>query len=149
MTCKAQEEFSIFAKMKIKLKVVNNRQGRILTKYMNYILETAYYLTDGDIEDNKKFMNYSDIMRGIVAQSNLYTEQTEMQEYQLVHEWLFMTPNLMFHSFNGFLAGLGCDDDLYNEELLTKTFNTIKGLSDIANKTKLKPNFKEYDYHRD
>jgi hypothetical protein len=131
--------------MDIKFKVLNKRQGKILTTYMNYLLQKAFDLTDGDQKDNQKFMDYHKVIRGIISQSNLYTEQPDISECDLIHEWVFMTPNLMFHSFNGFLAGLGCNDEKNNQELMNNTFNTLKGLSDIANNTNLEPNFIDYD----
>ncbi|HAT67142.1 MAG TPA: hypothetical protein DCS66_21530 [Flavobacteriaceae bacterium] len=133
--------------MNYKLKVINRRQGELLTEYINYLLGRAFELTDNDYKDNKKFMQYSKLLKGIIAQSNFYTEQTEMGEIE-IRQWLFMTPNLMFHSFNGFVAGLGCADNICDEELMAHTFNTIKGLSDIEKDTELKSKFKQYDRDR-
>ena len=137
MLCKAQKEFIIFANMKYTLRVINDRQGRLLTKYINYILKRAFDLTDEDYNANQKFKQYCRIIKGIIIQANTYTERPgeekiDMLRETLIAEWMYMTPNLMFHSFNGFLAGLGQSKDMCDEELMEKTFTTIKGLSDIA-----------------
>ena len=150
MPCKAQRELIIFAQMEYTLRVINDRQGRLLTKYINYILKRAFDLTDKDYDANQKFKQYCRIIKGIIIQANTYTESKneDLVDESLISEWMFMTPNLMFHSFNGFLAGLGKSEDMCDEELMEKTFVTIKGLSDIAsdieNEYIMPPKFKDY-----
>ena len=142
MLCKAKREFIIFANMKYTIKVVNQEQGDILNGYIKYLLKTAYQLTEE--KDNGRFGRYIKILKGIISQANFYTEQPDLEEGKLVHEWLFMTPNLMFHSFNGFICGLGYTNEVCNDTLMAETFNVLQALSDMANEQELEPKFFDY-----
>lgn len=128
--------------MRYTMKVVNNKQGQILEDYINFLLLKAYELTEDN--DNGKFLRYVQIMKGIISQANYYTEQPDMEEAELIHQWLFMTPNLMFHSFNGFMCGLGETEEVNNDDLMNETFSVLSKLSSMANKQNLEPNFIDY-----
>jgi len=121
----------------MKLRVLNNRHGKILDKYYHYILSKAFELTEDGLDGNKRFMEYHKICKGIITQHNSYTEVDGERERQLLHEWIFMTPNLLFHSFNGFVCGLGYDEEVCSDDLMEKTFTVLKSFSDIANEREL------------
>ena len=133
---------SYICDMKYTMKVVNKEQGEILDHYISYLMRCAYELTEDD--DNGKFNRYIGIIKGIISQANFYTEQPDIREANLIHEWLFMTPNLMFHSFNGFVCGLGYTDEVCNDLLMSETFNTFNSLSRMANGIELEPKFEDY-----
>ncbi len=124
------------------MKVVNKEQGEILDAYIKYLLLTAYELTEK--KDNGRFNRYIKILKGIISQANYYTEQPDIEEGELVHQWLFMTPNLMFHSFNGFICGMGYTEEVCNDMLMAKTFDVLRSLSDMANENELEPKFIDY-----
>ena len=125
-------------------KVLNKKHGKLLNEYFNYIVYSAFLFTDAKKDDNRKFIEYHKLAKGIITQHNSYTETPEMRDTQLVHEWLFLTPNLLFHSYNGFLCGLGRYEDVCSDELMEKTFDILKSFSTIANEEKLIPKFINY-----
>ena len=128
--------------MKYTIKVVNKTQGDILDSYIKFLLAKAFELTEEN--DGGKFHRYMKIIKGIISQANFYTEQPDLEEGELIHQWLLMTPNLMFHSFNGFLCGMGYTEEVCGDELMTETFNTLSKLSNMANKQTIEPNFIDY-----
>ena len=126
----------------MEIKVINKKQGKIFIRYINFLLLNAFELTEE--KDDGRFSEFHKLIKSVVQQSNLFTEQKEIEEKQLVHEWLFMTPNLLFHTFNGFVAGLGKHDEICSSDLMSATFKVLKSLSDMANKEELKPKFISY-----
>ena len=126
------------------MKVLNKRHGVAVNKYVKFLLGEAFDMTE---DENEKFMEFHKLVKGIIKQSDHYLEGDEMTESEVIHEWLMITPNLLFHSFNGFCVGMGRFDEVCSSSLMKNTFSILKSLSDIATRMKQKekePTFLKY-----
>jgi|TARA_R100000750_G_scaffold42047_1_gene27412 hypothetical protein len=120
------------------MKVLNKRHGDLLSKYVNFLLGEAFHMTE---DDNDKFTEFNKLVKGIIKQSDYFTEGEDMES---IHEWMLMTPNLLFHSFNGFCVGVGADSHVCSEELMARTLTILNSLSKMSTKTESKTKFINY-----
>ena len=121
------------------MRVLNQKHGDLLQDYINFLLMEAFDMTD---DDNSKFKQFNTLIKGIVRQSDEYTKNESILGDKVIHEWLFMTPNLLFHSFNGFCVGIGYFEGVCSEDLMKRTMSVLKSLSKLE--IKEEPKFMSY-----
>ena len=121
------------------MRVLNIEHGDLLMEYINFILNESFVITE---EDNDKFVQFHKLIKGIIRQSDEVTELDSIMGDEVIKDWLFSTPNLIFHAYNGFCVGMGHNDHVCSDILMARTLNLFESLKRL--KIKRKPNFISY-----
>tara|TARA_R110001599_G_scaffold33868_1_gene109162 strand:- start:1074 stop:1472 length:399 start_codon:yes stop_codon:yes gene_type:complete len=118
----------------MEVKCLNNTHKTLISKYIKGVQGIMYEYTDE--MESMKFQRFNNVLQGVIDYSNDFKEDNDSGVF--MDEWIYMIPNLTYHSVLGFVAGTITDSNIessvkYSKKILEMTLEVIGRCSDILN----------------